>query len=59
MLFVYQGTYKFKKGARYIGEWYMNLKHGQGIFYYPDGSKFEGKSTLPILSQVTLDFIKV
>ncbi len=50
MLSVYQGTYKFKKGARYIGEWYMNLKHGQGIFYYPDGSKYEGKS---ILSQKT------
>lgn len=20
----------------------MNLKHGQGVFYYPDGSKYEG-----------------
>lgn len=52
LLSVYQGTYKFKNGARYIGEWYMNLKHGQGIFYYPDGSKYEGKSTLSTLSQV-------
>uniref|UniRef100_A0A673N810 Radial spoke head 1 homolog n=1 Tax=Sinocyclocheilus rhinocerous TaxID=307959 RepID=A0A673N810_9TELE len=42
VLSVYQGTYKFKNGARYIGEWYMNLKHGQGTFYYPDGSKYEG-----------------
>ncbi|XP_073768658.1 radial spoke head 1 homolog isoform X3 [Danio rerio] len=36
------GTYKFKNGARYTGEWYMNLKHGEGTFYYPDGSKYEG-----------------
>lgn len=41
-LFLSQGTYRFKNGARYIGEYYQNLKHGQGIFYYPDGSKYEG-----------------
>lgn len=51
VLCVFQGTYKFKNGARYTGEWYMNLKHGQGTFYYPDGSRYEGKS-LSILSQV-------
>ncbi|XP_076841636.1 radial spoke head 1 homolog isoform X3 [Brachyhypopomus gauderio] len=37
-----EGTYRFKNGARYIGEYYMNMKHGQGIFYYPDGSVYEG-----------------
>ncbi len=34
---------RFKNGARYIGEWSKNKKHGQGTFIYPDGSKYEGK----------------
>jgi len=34
---------RFKNGARYIGEWVNNKKHGQGLFIYPDGSKYEGK----------------
>lgn len=38
-----QGVYKFKSGARYIGEYSENKKHGQGIFYYPDGSTYDGK----------------
>ena len=38
-----QGTYKFKSGARYMGEYMDNKKHGQGTFCYPDGSKYEGK----------------
>lgn len=40
---MFQGTYRFKNGARYIGEYYDNKKHGQGTFIYPDGSKYEGK----------------
>lgn len=40
---VFQGTYKFKNGARYVGEYFKNKKHGQGTFIYPDGSKYEGK----------------
>lgn len=24
----------------------MNLKHGQGVFYYPDGSKYDGEFLL-------------
>lgn len=43
---VHQGTYRFKNGAQYVGEFYMNLKHGQGVFYYPDGSKYDGESFL-------------
>lgn len=39
----HKGTYRFKNGARYIGKYYMNLKHGQGVFYYPDGSKYDGE----------------
>lgn len=34
--------FRFKNGARYIGEWIKNKKHGQGTFIYPDGSKYEG-----------------
>ncbi|XP_049916785.1 radial spoke head 1 homolog [Epinephelus moara] len=36
------GTYRFKNGARYVGDYYHNMKHGQGTFYCPDGSKYEG-----------------
>ena len=43
---VFQGTYKFKNGARYIGEYVKNKKHGQGTFIYPDGSRYEGKHTI-------------
>lgn len=39
---VFQGVYKFKNGARYIGEYVKNKKHGQGTFIYPDGSRYEG-----------------
>uniref|UniRef100_A0A8C3WRU7 Radial spoke head 1 homolog n=1 Tax=Catagonus wagneri TaxID=51154 RepID=A0A8C3WRU7_9CETA len=37
------GTYKFKNGARYVGEYVKNKKHGQGTFIYPDGSRYEGE----------------
>ena len=37
---------RFKNGARYIGEWVNNKKHGQGLFIYPDGSKYEGELVL-------------
>uniref|UniRef100_G3R8P9 Radial spoke head 1 homolog n=1 Tax=Gorilla gorilla gorilla TaxID=9595 RepID=G3R8P9_GORGO len=40
---VFQGIYKFKNGARYIGEYVRNKKHGQGTFIYPDGSRYEGE----------------
>lgn len=40
---VFQGTYRFKSGARYVGEYIKNKKHGQGTFIYPDGSRYEGK----------------
>lgn len=40
---VFQGTYKFKNGARYVGDYVKNKKHGQGTFVYPDGSRYEGE----------------
>lgn len=42
LLLCQQGTYRFKNGARYVGGYYQNMKHGQGTFHYPDGSKYEG-----------------
>lgn len=33
---------RFKNGARYLGEYLDNRKHGKGTFYYPDGSRYEG-----------------
>ena len=35
--------FRFKNGSRYLGEYIKNKKHGNGIFIYPDGSKYEGK----------------
>ena len=34
--------YRFKNTARYIGEYCRGKKHGQGLFIYPDGSRYEG-----------------
>lgn len=41
---MFQGTYRFKNGASYIGQYLQNKKHGHGVFFYPDGSKYEGKT---------------
>ncbi len=42
MVSAFQGMYKFKSGARYIGGYVENKKQGQGVFHYPDGSKYDG-----------------
>merc|ERR1739838_782288 len=41
-----QGTYRFKNGAKFDGEYLKNKKHGTGTFIYPDGSKYEGAGEL-------------
>lgn len=51
-MYIFQGTYKFKNGARYIGEYMDNKKHGNGTFIYPDGSKYEGKQLELAISRV-------
>lgn len=33
---------RFKNGARYDGTYEDNKRQGQGTFYYPDGSTYEG-----------------
>lgn len=50
---MFQGTYRFRNGACYTGEYLQNKKHGQGIFYYPDGSKYEGK-TLNTVARISV-----
>lgn len=33
----------FKNGAKYIGEWLGNKKHGFGIQQWTDGARYEGE----------------
>ena len=33
------GTYNLADGAKYVGEWKDNKKHGQGTYTYADGTK--------------------
>ena len=33
---------RFVTGAVYDGEWLDNKKHGQGTYFYTDGSRYEG-----------------
>ncbi len=42
-LLISKGTYRFKNGAKYIGDYVDNKKHGQGVFHYPDGSRYDGE----------------
>ena len=43
LLFVFfTRTCRFATGAMYKGEWLDNRKHGQGTYYYTDGSRYEG-----------------
>ena len=30
-------------GSVYLGEWSDNNYHGQGIYIYPDGERYEGE----------------
>ena len=38
-----QGTYIWKNGSKYTGNWLDNNQDGQGIYIYPDGSKEVGE----------------
>lgn len=38
------GVYRWKAtGAQYSGEYKDNLRDGQGLFVYPDGSRYKGR----------------
>ena len=37
-----QGTYYYKNGEKYEGEYKDAKKHGQGTYYYNNGNKYEG-----------------
>lgn len=40
-----QYTWKRKKperAARYVGDYFDNMRHGQGMMVYPDGSRYKG-----------------
>jgi hypothetical protein len=36
------GVFAYSNGARYVGEWYADVKHGHGLWTAPDGSVFDG-----------------
>jgi len=36
---------RFVTGAIYDGEWLDNRKHGQGTYFYTDGSRYEGMTS--------------
>jgi radial spoke head protein 1 len=35
------GSYKWKNGKRYIGDWVNNMRHGKGCIKYEDGTERE------------------
>lgn len=37
-----RGTYSFKTGATYDGEWIGGFRDGHGIQQWPDGARYEG-----------------
>ena len=38
-----QGTYTYKEGYKYVGEYKDGQKDGKGTLTYPDGSKIDGE----------------
>lgn len=38
-----EGTYIFKNGARYTGQFLNRLPHGRGVAAYPNGERYEGE----------------
>jgi hypothetical protein len=38
------GTFHYSEGGKYVGEWFENRMHGQGVLYYPNNEvAYEGK----------------
>lgn len=37
------GTYKWRTGSTYIGEWKDGARHGQGLHEWPDGRRYSGE----------------
>lgn len=38
-----QGTYAYKDGHKYVGEWKKKKRDGQGTYFYASGSKYVGE----------------
>jgi hypothetical protein len=36
-------VYKYASGAIYEGEWKNDVRHGKGVYMYPDGTEGEWK----------------
>ncbi len=37
------GTYKWKSGSKYVGDWKDNKRHGYGSYFFNNGAKYIGK----------------
>ena len=44
-----RGTYSFKEGAKYVGEWRYGKKHGKGTQTYADGRILVGVGETTII----------
>lgn len=38
-----QGVLYIADGSVYLGQWEENIYHGEGIYIYPDGERYEGE----------------
>lgn len=36
------GTYAYEGNYRYVGNFLDSLRHGQGVFFFPDGEEYSG-----------------
>lgn len=36
------GSYTWKDGRTYVGEYSNDKKHGKGLYTWPDGRRYEG-----------------
>lgn len=43
-----QGTLVYPDGAKYIGELHNGARHGYGVYYFTDGSKYEGYTVMNV-----------
>ena len=41
-MFLGNGVYMWIDGAKYVGEFHYNHKHGHGKYTWSDGREFEG-----------------
>ena len=38
-----EGTYHWRNGDKFVGEWKNDLRHGKGVYTWKNGDRFEGR----------------